>query len=53
MADRSQWYVTVMVDGDPRRTCDHLVAAHSEWSAGWLYRQLHPTANVIRIRPAR
>ena len=50
MAELRHWYVTVQAD--PRRTRDALVVAHSAWSAGWLYRQLHPGDNVVMVRPA-
>ena len=50
MAELRQWYVTTQAD--PRRTRDVLVAAHSAWSAGWLFRQLHPGQDVVMVRPA-
>ena len=45
------WWVTVRIDAT--RTCDELVVARSQWSAGWLYRVLHPEAVVLMVRPAR
>jgi hypothetical protein len=45
------WWVTVRLD--PTRTRDELIQARSEWSAGWLYRTLHPGAEVLMVRPAR
>ncbi len=49
-AELRHWYVTVQ--DSPKRTRDALVLAHSAWSAGWLYRQLHPGENVVMVRPA-
>lgn len=50
MPELRHWYVTVQ-DG-PKRTRDALVQASSAWSAGWLYRQLHPGDDVVMVRPA-
>lgn len=51
MPELRDWLVTVRLDAG--RTRDHLVKAHSQWSAGWLYRQLHPGVEVIGVREAR
>jgi hypothetical protein len=45
------WWVTVRLDAT--RTRDDLIPARSQWSAGWLYRTLHPTVEVLLVRPAR
>jgi hypothetical protein len=50
MAPMRQWFVTVA--DDPRRTRDVLVPGNSEWSAGWLFRCLHPGQSILMIRPA-
>jgi len=47
-----RYLVTVRVDGDPLRTADRHVKANSAYHAGWLYRQLHPKAKLVAIRPA-
>lgn len=49
MAERRQWWVTVLVDR--QRTRDVLVVARSEWSAGWLFRHLHPGVEVLGVGP--
>lgn len=46
-----QWYVTVQIDGDPRRTRDDIIKSDSEYAAGWLYRYLNPETKVVTIRP--
>ena len=51
MAEPRDWWVTVWVDR--QRTADHVVRADSQWAAGWLYRQLHPGAEVLSVRPAK
>lgn len=43
------WWVTIRID--PCRTRDELITARSQWSAGWLYRVLHPTIEVLMVRP--
>jgi hypothetical protein len=48
--DLHYWYVTVR--DAPTRTRDVLVLARSEWSAGWLHRQLNPGDDVVMVRPA-
>ena len=50
MAEQRQWLVTVWVDRG--RTRDEVVTASSAWSAGWLYRQLHPGVDVLGVREA-
>lgn len=50
MAESRQWFVTVA--DEPGRTRDVLVPGHSAWSAGWLYRHLHPGDVVVMVRPA-
>lgn len=50
MAAMRQWFVTVA--DEPRRSRDVLVPGHSAWSAGWLYRHLHPGDEVVLVRPA-
>lgn len=50
MAAMRQWFVTVA--DEPRRTRDILVPGHSAWSAGWLFRLLHPGDDVVMVRPA-
>jgi hypothetical protein len=47
----THWYVTIRLDAT--RTRDELIAARSQWSAGWLYRMLHPGVEVLGVRPAR
>ena len=44
------YLVTVRLDCC--RTRDHAIAARSEWSAGWLYRQVDPGAVIVAVRPA-
>ena len=46
----SSWWVTIRLDCC--RTRDELIRARSQWSAGWLYRVLHPTVEVLSVRPA-
>lgn len=41
----------VTVETAPGRTVDHRIKAPSLWSAGWLYRQLNPSATVRLVRP--
>lgn len=50
MRELRHWYVTVR--DAPGRTRDVLVLARSEWSAGWLHRQMHPDDDVVMVRPA-
>lgn len=45
-----EWWVTIAVDGDPRRTQDHRLSARNEYAAGWLWRQLNPNTTVLGIR---
>ena len=45
------YLVTVRTAGDPRRTRDHRVTAHSAWHAAWLCRQFHPGDRQVVIRP--
>jgi len=45
----ADWFVTVAVARD--RTADHIIRARSQYAAGWLFRQLHPDAEVIAVRP--
>jgi hypothetical protein len=47
--DLCDWWVTVRLDAS--RTRDYRIKAHGQWSAGWLWRKLHPTAEIIHIRP--
>lgn len=51
MPERRRWWVTVLLDR--QRTRDVLIVARSEWSAGWLFRHLHPGVEVVGVRPAR
>jgi hypothetical protein len=51
MTAMRQWFVTVA--DEPQRTRDVLVPGHSAWSAGWLYRHLHPGQSILMIRPAQ
>lgn len=37
---------------DPRHTQDVAVNARNAYHAGWLYRQLNPSARLVKIRPA-
>ena len=46
-----RYLVTVRIDAC--RTRDHLVSAPTQWAAGWLWRQLHPYAEVIAVRKAK
>lgn len=50
MAAMRQWFVTVA--DTPRTTRDVVVPGHSAWSAGWLFRLLHPGDEVVMVRPA-
>lgn len=45
----------VTVRHSPTQTRDHRVTAPTAWSAGWLWRQLHPgeTGDVVMVREAR
>lgn len=45
----SSWWVTIRLD--PTRTRDELIRAPSQYAADWLYRQLHPDAEVLLVRP--
>ena len=47
----TRYLVTIRTGGDPLRTADHSLPAESAWHAGWLYRQLHPDAKIVAIRP--
>lgn len=47
----SPWWVTIRLD--PTRTRDDLIQARSQWSAGWLYRVLHPGVEVLSVRPVQ
>lgn len=44
-----QFWVTVELA--PGRTQDRRISARSAWSAGWLFRHLHPGLTVRFIRP--
>lgn len=48
MGQQRSYWITVRHDAE--RTQDFRIAAPSAYSAGWLYRQLHPTAKIISIR---
>ena len=48
--DLRHWWVTVLVDR--QRTRDELIRSDSAYAAGWLYRQLHPGAEVVNVREA-
>ena len=50
MANQRQFWVCIRLDAS--RTRDVLVAAHSQWSAGWLFRHLHPGVEVLSVREA-
>ena len=43
------WYVTVLVTRD--RTMDVIVRARNSYSAGWIYRRIHPGMEVLCVRP--
>jgi hypothetical protein len=45
-----RWLITVR--HDETRTQDFAINASSAYQAGWLYKQLHPGARIIAIRPA-
>lgn len=45
----SDWWITIRLDAC--RTRDELIQARSAWSAGWLYRYLHPHIEVLSVRP--
>lgn len=45
----TEWFVTVRLS--PVSTRDVRIRARSEYSARWLCRLLHPTADVIASRP--
>lgn len=45
------WWVTIRLDCC--RTRDELITARSAYAAGWLYRQLHPTVEVLSVRPVQ
>lgn len=51
MAELRSYWVTVRLD--PGRTKDFRVKARSEWSAGWLWRQLHPADAVLMVREVK
>jgi len=44
---RSYW---VSEEVERGRTLDHRIRACSIWTAGWLWRQLHPSAVVVIVR---
>lgn len=45
------YLITVRSAPHSPRTEDHTIPARSAWHAGWLYRQLHPSARLVAIRP--
>jgi uncharacterized protein YndB with AHSA1/START domain len=45
------WWVTIRLDAC--RTRDERIRADGQWHAGWLYRQLHPTVEVLSVRPVQ
>jgi hypothetical protein len=45
------WWVTIRLDAC--RTRDEVITARSAYAAGWLYRQLHPTVEVLIVRPVQ
>ena len=45
----NDYWVTIVITRD--RTADHVIRAPSLYSAGWLYRFLHPTTEVLHVRP--
>lgn len=47
-----RFLITISPTNDPRRTQDVALNARSAYVAGWLYRQLHPAAQIIAIRMA-
>jgi hypothetical protein len=47
----SQFWITVQTG--PGQTADQRITAPTLWSAGWLYRQLHPGSIVTMVRPIR
>lgn len=47
-----RFLITISPTGDPRRTQDVALNASSAYNAGWLYRQLHPSTQIIAIRMA-
>lgn len=49
VAELLHWWVTIRLDAC--RTRDEVIQARSQYAAGWLYRQLHPTVEVISVRP--
>jgi hypothetical protein len=51
MTTHPTWWVTIRLD--PTRTRDDLIQARSQYAAGWLYRQLHPTVEVLSVRPVQ
>jgi hypothetical protein len=48
MPDLPHWWVCIRLDAC--RTRDELIQARSAWAAGWLYRQLHPSVEVLSVR---
>lgn len=51
MAELRQFWVTV--EHERGRTADHRIPARSAWSAGWLWRQLHPRDHVVMVREVK
>ena len=49
VTEQRQWWVCIRLDAC--RTRDELVTARSAYAAGWLFRQLHPGVEVLRVRP--
>lgn len=47
-----RFLITISPAGDPRRTQDVAINARSAYVAGWLYRQLYPSTQIIAIRMA-
>lgn len=49
--ERSDWWITVAVNGDLTRTRDYRICARNAYNAGWLWRLLHPGQRIVHIRP--
>jgi len=43
----------VTVEHARGRTRDHRISAPTLWSAGWLWRQLHPDQTVLMVREVK
>jgi hypothetical protein len=46
-----RFLITTTINGDPRRTQDHTIAADNTYHARWIFSHLHPSTPPLAIRP--